>query len=214
MIRISLSAEESTTIGAQYALRRRSIRERLRTFKAVPKEHYFYELCFCLLTPQSKAAHCNVVVQLLDANDFQNREIDPEPFLHPEKSIYVRFHKSKARRLIEMKSIYTRVASLLESDQPDKILREELVRTVKGIGYKEASHFLRNIGKTDVTIIDRHILKNLVRYRILKKYPDAISPKRYLEIETHFEQFAARLGIPHDELDLLFWSNETGFLLK
>ena len=93
-------------------------------------------------------------------------------------------------------------------------MRDELVALVSGLGMKEASHFLRNIGKTNVTIIDRHILKNFVRYRIIPECPKTISRKNYLLLERAFEAFADELHIPPDEFDLLLWSNETGFVLK
>ena len=45
-----------------------------------------------------------------------------------------------------------------------------------GLGYKEASHFLRNIGLSeDIPILDRHILKNLVLLGAIDKVPSSIS---------------------------------------
>ena len=77
-----------------------------------------------------------------------------------------------------------------------------------------ASHFLRNIGYRDLAILDRHILKNLVRFRVMRGLPKTLTPKRYLFIENRFQRFARQIGIPMDELDLLFWSIETGEILK
>lgn len=79
---------------------------------------------------------------------------------------------------------------------------------------KEASHFLRNIGRTGVTIVDRHILKNLVRIGLLVEWPKSISEQNYLRIEALFEDLAEELGIPADELDLVLWSRETGMVLR
>jgi N-glycosylase/DNA lyase len=85
---------------------------------------------------------------------------------------------------------------------------------VKGLGWKEASHFLRNIGHLNLAILDRHILRNLKRHDVLRTLPRTLTPKRYLTIEGQFARFADTIGITMDELDLLFWSHETGEILK
>jgi len=92
--------------------------------------------------------------------------------------------------------------------------REWLVENVKGYGFKEASHFLRNIGYRELAILDRHILKYLVEFGVIEKVPKSLTKKNYMEIEEKFKQFSGRVGIPMDELDLLFWSLETGEIFK
>ena len=93
-------------------------------------------------------------------------------------------------------------------------LRNYLVENVKGIGWKEASHFLRNVGHRDLAILDRHILKNLVKLNVVKEVPKSLTPKVYFEIEEKFKKFSNEIKIPIDELDLLFWSMETGEVFK
>ncbi|MEK9139334.1 MAG: DNA lyase, partial [Bacteroidota bacterium] len=92
--------------------------------------------------------------------------------------------------------------------------RAWLVKNVKGLGWKEASHFLRNIGHHNLAILDRHILKNLKRHNVIRTLPKTLTAKRYLTIEKKFLAFSQHLGISMDELDLLFWSRETGEILK
>ena len=94
-------------------------------------------------------------------------------------------------------------------------LREWLIENVKGMDYKEASHFLRNVGfGDDIAILDRHILKNLVRYSIIDEVPKSLTGKKYLEIEEKMRKFAQKAGIPFAHLDLLWWSEETGEIFK
>jgi N-glycosylase/DNA lyase len=88
------------------------------------------------------------------------------------------------------------------------------VRNIKGLGYKEASHFLRNIGFKGYAILDRHILRNLCRWGVTEETASPGSKKKYLEIEAKMKDFANEIGIDFDDLDLLFWSNETGEILK
>jgi N-glycosylase/DNA lyase len=190
------------------------IRERLAEFRAVPESRYFYELCYCLLTPQSSAAHCMSVMRQLEALDFEHRDFDPEPYLHPGPPVYVRFHRVKARRLAALKRSMPEVRRLFVESLSTLELRDCLVSAVNGIGYKEASHFLRNIGRTDVVIVDRHIIRNFVRLGIIDQPSKSFTRKKYMEIEKLFFEFSEVCGIPADELDLVLWSRETGVVLK
>lgn len=89
------------------------------------------------------------------------------------------------------------------------------MKNVKGMGYKEASHFLRNIGfADDLAILDRHILKNLKIFGIIEEIPKSLSKKKYLEIEEKMRNLANEVNIPLSHLDLLFWSKETGEIFK
>jgi N-glycosylase/DNA lyase len=92
--------------------------------------------------------------------------------------------------------------------------REYLVKNVKGLGLKEASHFLRNIGHNNLAILDRHILKNLHKLGVIEEVPRSLTKKAYLDIEEKFKRFSKKIGITMDELDLLFWSMETGKVFK
>ena len=84
-----------------------------------------------------------------------------------------------------------------------------------GLGYKEATHFLRNIGKNDgLAILDRHILRTLQQLGVVDSIPNSISKKQYLEIELRFKIFANNIGIVLDVLDLVFWSMGTGEIRK
>jgi N-glycosylase/DNA lyase len=211
---MKISTANRDELQAQYRDQKNKIIQRLEDFKNVPEDQYFYELLFCLLTPQSSAVHCNAAANALKDAGFRECDIDPEPYLAPSETGYVRFHKTKARRLLALKDSYADTHSALATYSNDKELRSFLVKNVNGIGYKEASHFLRNIGRLDVTIIDRHIITNFIRLGILTDKPTSISPKRYLELEAAFEELAAITNIPVPALDLLLWSRETGFLLK
>lgn len=196
-----------------HATRRVAIRHRLEEFSRVPPSDYFYELVYCLLTPQSSAVNAAKAVDLLKSSDFFTTGADPEPLLHRE-DFYIRFHKTKALHLIAARAYFADVAARLAGEPSGEALREWLVVNVKGLGWKEASHFLRNIGYKDLAILDRHILRNLYRLRVIRRLPKALTPHRYKIIEEKFRTFAATIGIPLDELDLLFWSMETGKILK
>jgi N-glycosylase/DNA lyase len=209
------------TILAAHNLHAAAIRARLAEFSAVPPEHWFYELAYCLLTPQSSAVNASRAVEELQKADFLNQGIDPTPVLRDRKG-YIRFHNTKARRLMEARLLYpslsveisnTRTRTGFEPSGGVE-LRQWLVDHVNGLGWKEASHFLRNIGFKNLAILDRHILRNLKRHGVLRATSKTLTPGRYREIEQSFLKFSDAVGIPMDELDLLFWSRETGEIRK
>ncbi|MBM3309287.1 MAG: hypothetical protein FJY77_03450 [Candidatus Altiarchaeales archaeon] len=92
-------------------------------------------------------------------------------------------------------------------------MRDWFVQSVKGLGLKEASHFLRNIGFKDYAIIDFHIVDLLVEYNLVKR-PKSMNSKSYLSIEDTLRRIACRLDMNLAELDLYLWFMETGKVLK
>jgi N-glycosylase/DNA lyase len=204
---------EVDDIRRNYAGSRTKIRARLEEFARVPQGEYFYELVYCLLTPQSSAVNAARVVERLKEADFLSSDIDPSEILF-RKDHYIRFHNTKAKHLLEAKRSLPGILAALGGGGSPPEMRAWFVRNVKGLGWKEASHFLRNIGFRDLAILDRHILKNLRRHRIIRTLPKSLTPVRYQSIERKFRHFADDVGIPMDELDLLFWSRETGEILK
>jgi N-glycosylase/DNA lyase len=96
----------------------------------------------------------------------------------------------------------------------DEQKREWLVENVDGMSWKEASHYLRNIGYRNLAILDRHTLKHLVRCGVFDDVPNIAGKSRYLAAGEGFKTFAAWVGVPMDELDLFFWASEAGLILK
>jgi N-glycosylase/DNA lyase len=85
---------------------------------------------------------------------------------------------------------------------------------IKGLGYKEASHFLRNIGYPGYAILDKHILNSLREMGIIGKGMRPATREGYRAIEQRLERFSREIGIDMDHLDLLLWSRKTGEILK
>jgi N-glycosylase/DNA lyase len=85
---------------------------------------------------------------------------------------------------------------------------------VKGLGYKEASHFLRNIGRKDVAIIDRHILRWLKENGYINEIPNSLSARSYKKIEKILKKIGEERDLSLAELDLILWFRKTGKILK
>jgi N-glycosylase/DNA lyase len=214
MIKGSAQRSELETLKRLYRKRRSAIRERLSEFSSVPASEYFYELAYCLLTPQSSAVHADRAVETLRSHLFSEQGGNPEQLLR-NPAHYIRFHRTKARHLLLARAGFPAVLQALSNGRPAGEVREWLVKNVKGLGYKEATHFLRNIGKNNgLAILDRHILRNLKRYGSIRSVPKALTRRKYLAIEQRFKAFSQQIGIPPDELDLLLWSMETGEIRK
>jgi N-glycosylase/DNA lyase len=196
------------TLKKEYNKRKAEIEKRLHEFKN-QKDH-FYELCFCLLTPQSNAYKCNDCIQVLKEGEFVKKDLEINNILRK----YTRFHNNKSNYLIRIKDTHGKVFSELGKLSDPKNKRAYLVDNVKGLGLKEASHFLRNIGHENLAILDRHILKNLHRLGVIKEIPRSLTKKVYLDIEKQFQNFSEKVKIPMDHLDLLFWSMQTGSVFK
>ncbi|HOV15123.1 MAG TPA: DNA lyase, partial [Spirochaetota bacterium] len=167
-------------------------------------------------TPQSKARMADLVVKrlkekdLLFSNDLQ---------LISSNTNLVRFKNNKAKYIIEAKRHFfgENKKSIIDTINSDDIFktREWLVSNIKGYGYKEASHFLRNIGFIeDISILDRHILKNLKKYNVITEIPKTLNKNKYLEIEKKFSDFAKVIKIPLSHLDFVFWYKEAGEIFK
>lgn len=87
-------------------------------------------------------------------------------------------------------------------------------RGIKGLGYKEASHFLRNIGFGGYAILDKHILRCLAELSVIESPKPPATRRKYLEVENRLRGFADDVRIDFEELDLVLWSMKTGEILK
>jgi N-glycosylase/DNA lyase len=206
----------------QYLKVEGDIKSRLVEFKQLWKggteEDIFAELVFCLLTPQSKAKSCNDTVCGLIEMDLliNGNEREIAEALRRK----TRFHNTKAKNIILARKTFTKkgklaLKNIIADFDESKEARDWLVDNVRGMGLKEASHFLRNIGMgEDLAILDRHILKNLVYLGVIGEVPSSLTNKKYLEIENKMKKFAKENKIPLAHLDLLLWYKETGKIFK
>lgn len=104
----------------------------------------------------------------------------------------------------------------LNSFTNDLERRDWLVKEkrIKGLGYKEASHFLRNIGLKGYAILDKHILRSLAELGFIDEPTPPNTRTKYLVIENKLKEFAQQVEIDFDEMDLVLWSLKTGEILK
>jgi len=125
-----------------------------------------------------------------------------------------RFHNNKTNFILETRKHADSLKNKIKSFKDEKDSRDWLVENVKGIGYKEASHFLRNVGYKKISILDRHILNLMVENGYIKEKPKKLNRKKYLEIEEKFLKIAKKVKMNSAELDLYMWFMKTGKVLK
>ena len=147
------------------------------SFKRKKSHDIFKELCFCILTANSTAQRC-INVHNNIGDDFLN--LNPKQLQKRLKEAGARFHTKRAGYISEARRYKDNLKNIINHFKDDQKLRAWIVKNVKGIGYKEASHFLRNIGYSNLAILDFHIIDNLAKNKIVQR-PKNLNKERYIE---------------------------------
>ena len=226
-------------LKSEYSNKKDSIKERLNQFQKFFDEPYswhyisgelkllpvetdddcrlFEELCFCIFTANASAemgakavdAVRNVLINGT-ANDMTKRLEGIYRFnnLRPAYIVHTRNYLKN--------SLDFKLKNKINSFKDRNELRDffALNKGIKGLGMKEASHFLRNIGFKGYAILDKHIINSMHEFGILNANEKPKNRKEYLEMEEKFINFSKDIGIYMDELDLLLWSRKNGRILK
>ena len=173
-------------------------------------EDIFIEMCFCIMTANCGAEKCIEIHELI-GDDFLN--LSENDLVSNFKKYGYRFPNVRANYVIESRKLIKELEDTLKDSKNEANLREWIVKNVKGLGYKEASHFLRNVGFQDYAIIDFHIVDLLVKYHLINK-PKTMTKSKYLEIEGILKELGEKLKLNMAQLDLYLWYMETGKVLK
>ena len=180
-------------------------------------QRIFEELCFCIFTANASAemglkavdAVRNVLING-SATDMTRRLEGIYRFnnIRPAYIIHTRDHLKNTLNF----KLKEKIMSFKNKEE----LRDffALNKDVKGLGFKEASHFLRNIGFKGYAILDKHIINSLHEFGIISINERPKNRQEYIEMESKFMDFSKDVGIDMDELDLLLWSRKNGRILK
>jgi len=193
---------------------RETVDERIREFKALRKKgdkDWFSELCFCILTAASTAKLGIKIQNELGADGFLT--LPYQKLISKLKSAGHRYCDQRAERIIKARKFYN-IKEIVTHFPDERSARAWLAENVDGIGYKEASHFLRNVGYSNVAILDRHILSLMRQYELLEGTPKTPTKKKYLAAEEKLRKLSQKTDLSLAELDLYLWYMETGVVLK
>lgn len=205
-----------------YLVKRPAICARLAEFAEIGRQgddgQLFEELAYCIFTAGASARMGLNSLARVRKHLLKSRHVTLENLLvgahrYPRaRSGYIVVTRGYLRRECGL-----RLREKLASFGDDAEARRDFFARnpgVKGIGYKEASHYLRNIGYCGYAILDKHILRTLHECGVLESPDPPSTKKKYLALEESMRNFAAEITINFDELDLLLWSNKTGEILK
>ena len=201
--------------------RRDEIRQRLSEFESVWNEgtdaKLWEEMVYCFFTGGCSAKmglrSVEAVRPLLDSGS--------QPDIARALSGVHRYPNARARYVYMSRDFLRQHCNLelrkkLDSFDCRLERRDWLVREkgIKGLGYKEASHFLRNIGFKGYAILDKHVLRCLAELKIIDDPKPPNTRSKYLRVEDKLRDLTDRTKIDFDEMDLVLWSMKTGQILK
>ena len=222
----SVSAEGATRLTVEelkriYFDKRRAIRNRLAEFARVGRtgstETLFEELTFCIFTANASARMglrsvegVRPVLMRGSTREIQQALIGRHRFPNA-RAAYVFDTREYLRKHCDLRLRETLGGFTAADERRDFFAANPAVR---GIGYKEASHFLRNVGYRGYAILDKHLLSRLTEFEVIESPKPPSTKKQYVATEESLKHFADAIGVDFDELDLLLWYTKTGEILK
>lgn len=193
----------------------RLVNKRVSEFKSLGKKgssEIFKELCFCILTANFTAERGMKIQEAIGDGFLSMKE---EELAIKLRELGHRFPNMRAKFIAEAKRHKDTLKYELSSFTEEKDAREWIAKNIKGMGYKESSHFLRNIGYDNLAIIDFHIIDILAENGLITKPKNkSLTKSKYAEVEGVLKKLADKSNLTLSELDLYLWYLETGNILK
>ncbi|HOJ87640.1 MAG TPA: N-glycosylase/DNA lyase [Pseudothermotoga sp.] len=181
------------------------VEDRFREFKLLgengSEEDLFSELCFCVLTANWSAQGGIKAQQVIGKEGFLTLEQDDLELSLAR--LGHRYPTARASYIIKNRDLFGNLRSVIKMDP--FVAREWLAKNALGIGFKEASHFLRNVGVEELAILDRHVLSLMNKHGIINELPKSITKSRYLLYEDRLRKVANDFGEPLGKFDLYLW---------
>ena len=214
-----MTEKEKQELLELYELKKEEIQNRLLEFKQAFKEaddhQIFRELSFCILSSgvgPKIAGQCVSAIGEKLVNGEENELLGRIGAIHKyaeNTSHYIVFTREY------LKEKHGFLLKSLVSSFEDRVERRDFFAKnpgIKGLGYMQASHFLRNLGFSGYAILDRNNLASLFELGVTGKMKYPLTKKRYLETESLMTKAAHELGISLDEFDLLLWSRKRKYV--
>lgn len=210
-------------IRATHGARKKEIRKRLNEFREVWRKgsdaRLWEELVFCIFTAGASARMGFRAVEAIRPLLMDGKREDMTQALRRagahrfpvERPGYIVVTRSYLQEHCDM-ALRQKLQSFADPIERRDWLAQE--KQIKGLGYKESSHFLRNIGLRGYAILDKHVMNCLMDLKVVETPKPPGNRTRYLETEERLRTFAHDIGIDFDELDLVLWSMKTGEVLK
>ena len=193
------------------------------------EDELWYELIACMLGSGVTFEHAQGVAVSLKDSGLLDMEDDPQLADEYEEKLYsvlnspmhpplrkdglgrrYRYPRVRAGYISRTaKDIYSRGESLkeiLESADNTADCRNAIISKALGIGPKQASLFLRNIGYADdLAILDSHVLKFMLIHGMTSEIKSQSNINYYEKIESNLRQYADQMNAKLAHLDTAIW---------
>jgi N-glycosylase/DNA lyase len=121
-----------------------------------------------------------------------------------------RFPKIRSRQIAQSRDTLalTPITSFLSSERSPKSLRRRLATTIPGLGPKQASMFLRNVGFTyELAVLDTHVIRYIALQGMASETIASIQTlEAYERVEDTVVSYAASVGYPAGLIDRAIWA--------
>lgn len=202
---------------------------RNRKWDAMSEDELWEELCLCILSSNvpyelAKSAFFHLrdvlllrrrwLTQSSDSSGKIAQELSRQIYLPKKKNgdyRKYRFPKIRAENVMSAaKTLYVRNSGLfkvLKNANSEHEARKFLVKNIAGVGMKEASHFLRNIGYSEsLAIIDSHVVAFLKEIEALPQVKiRSITPQIYMKLERILQDLCNCLDVSLSTFDMAIW---------
>lgn len=171
----------------------------------------FSELSFCVMTANWSSKGGIKAQNYIGKESFAN--LDEKKLNQKMKEVGHRFPNTRTKYIVANRWIIDELPEIIKNDPYES--RKYIAKNVKGIGWKEASHFLRNVGVKDLAILDKHIMRIMKKNGMILEIPKSgWSENKYLNIEEKLRPLSLKVGEDMGKLDLYLWYLAKGTIDK
>lgn len=204
--------------------------EKPKQWRDFREEQLWQELCFCILSANVSFELAKSVIQKLSDRDMLNSAwligneksesvlfnfLDSPNFEPVKKNGELRryrYPKVKSYQITNAaKRLYSNnsIKEILGTFDSDVEARNFFYTQISGLGIKEASHFLRNIGfASSLAIIDVHVLNFLKEFSLVDfDMGSSLTLRNYLLLEKTLKNLSEYHGLNLSILDLAIWQS-------
>ncbi|MCX6774359.1 MAG: N-glycosylase/DNA lyase [Candidatus Micrarchaeota archaeon] len=184
--------------------------EKLKEFEGnrhLNKNNKFIELCFCILVANANLEKTKAIWEKI-GNGFL--KLNREQLTKELKKHGYRFYNLRAKFIVEAREKIDEIENALKSKDEDEA-RNWLKENIKGLGWKESSHYLRNLGYKNFGILDTHVVSIMHRHGLVDNIPKSLSSRKvYFSMEEKLKEISNMLGISMAELDFYMFYLDSG----
>ena len=194
-----------------------------RNWSNMTEEELWHELCFCVLSSNVHYETAYSALLQLEAKRLVETSGCSAKLIANElrRPIYLprrkdgsfrryRFPRRRARDIVRARQyvyqINGGIKNLLNRSNNAFEMRDFLTKNVPGLGLKEASHFLRDVGFSDsLAIIDSHVADYIRMNFPEVQNVDHFTRRPYLELERLIQNVATSHNLSLAVLDMAIW---------